>query len=180
MKKTSLKLFLFLIFFQTSYSQLVKFGIKAGLNYANTTGSEIKTEAITNYHAGLVAEVSISKSFAIQPELLYTTQGATYKTATKEFKNELGYISIPIILKINLSKSLLVELGPQAGFLLNEKEKFDVEKSSTFDIAANVGLGLKITENIFAQARYGMGLTETKTNSAIKNSVFQLSLGIFL
>lgn len=180
MKKTSLKLILFLIIFQTSYSQSVKCGIKAGLNYTNTTGTEIKTEAITNYHAGLVAELRLFKGFAIQPEVLYTTQGATYKTATKDFKNKLGYISIPVMLKVNLSKSLTFELGPQAGFLLSEKEKFDVEKSNTFDFTANAGLGLKITENIFAQARYGMGLTDTKTNSDIKNSVFQLSLGFFL
>ena len=175
-----IKLILLLVFFQISYSQSIKFGAKAGLNYTNTTGSEIKTEAITNFNAGLVAELSIAKGFAIQPELLYTTQGATYKTATKEFKNKLGYITIPILLKINLSKAILLELGPQAGFLLSEKEKFDVEKSNTYDFTANVGLGLKITENIFAQARYGMGLTETKTNSDIKNSVFQLSLGFFL
>ena len=92
MKNRHLKLLLLLIIFQTSYSQSVKFGIKAGLNYANTTGSQIKTDAITSYHVGLVTEVRIGKSFAIQPELLYTTQGTPYKTATKEFKNELGYI----------------------------------------------------------------------------------------
>lgn len=178
MKK--INVILLLVLFQISYSQSIKFGLKAGINYANATGSEIKTKAITNYHAGFVAVASLTKGIAIQPELLYSTQGATYKTATKDFKNKLGYITIPILLKINLSKSVLLELGPQAGFLLSEKNKFDANKSNTFDFTANVGLGLKITENVFAQARYGLGLTETKTNSDIKNSVFQLSLGFFL
>ena len=68
MKKLNIILILFLVMLQTSYSQSIKFGVKAGLNYANTTGSEIKTEAITNYHAGLVAEISVLKGFAIQPE----------------------------------------------------------------------------------------------------------------
>jgi hypothetical protein len=163
-----------------SHSQSLKFGIKAGLNYANTTGSEIKTDAITNYHAGLVAKISFTKSFAIQPELLYSTQGATYKTATKDFENKLGYITIPLMLQVNLSNSLMLELGPQAGFLLSEKNKFDVNDSKTFDFTGNIGLGLKITESLFAQARYGYGLTDIKADAKLRNSVFQLSVGILL
>lgn len=173
-----LKIYLLLFFSTFIQAQSIKFGIKAGLNYANVTGSEIKTNAITNYHAGLVAEINLTKGLAFQPELLYSTQGATYKTATEDFKNELGYITIPIMLKINLSNSLMLELGPQAGFLLSEKEKFNANKSNTFDFTANAGLGLKITENLFAQARYGLGLTEVRSDSKIKNSVLQLSLGI--
>ena len=168
---------LFLVMLQTSYSQSIKFGIKAGLNYANTTGSEIKTEAITNYHAGLVAEISVVKGFAFQPELIYSTQGSTYKTVGQDVRNELGYITIPVMLKINLSNNITLELGPQAGFLLSEKNKFDVEETDTFDFTANTGLGLKITKSLFAQARYGLGLTEIKPDSKIKNSVVQLSLG---
>jgi hypothetical protein len=45
-------------------AQLVKFGIKGGLNYANQNGSDITvnstnydSEAITSYHVGLLAEV---------------------------------------------------------------------------------------------------------------------------
>ena len=163
-----------------SHSQSLKLGVKAGLNYANTSGSNIKTEAITNYHAGLVAKVSFAKSFAIQPELIYSTQGATYKTATKDFENKLGYITIPVMLQINISNSLMLELGPQAGFLLSEKNKFDANDSKTFDFTANAGLGLKLTESLFAQARYGYGLTDIKADPKFRNSVFQLSVGILL
>ena len=177
MKKLNVVMILFLMMFQTSYSQSVKFGVKAGLNYANTTGSEIKTDAITNYHAGLIAEISLVEGFAIQPELIYSTQGSTYKTVDKDIMNELGYITIPVLLKINLSDNISLELGPQAGFLLIEKNKFDPEKTETFDFTANAGLGLKITKSLFAQARYGLGLTEIKPDSKIKNSVFQVSLG---
>jgi opacity protein-like surface antigen len=178
MKKSSILVGILLVFTQVSFSQSVKFGIKAGLNYANVTGSEIKTEAITSYHAGLVSEIKLTDGIAIQPELLYSTQGATYKNAIEDFKNELGYITIPILLKINLYENLSLEIGPQAGFLLSEKNKFVTNKSNTFDFAANAGLGLKVTDSLFLQARYGLGLTEIKTDSDIKNSVVQLSLGI--
>ena len=96
----------------------------------------------------------------------------------QDVKNELGYITIPVMLKFNLSDNITLELGPQAGFLLSEKNEFDVEKTDTFDFTANAGLGLKITKSLFAQARYGLGLTEIKSDSKIKNSVFQLSLGL--
>jgi hypothetical protein len=56
-------------------AQLVKFGIKGGLNYANQNGSDITvnstnydSEAITSYHVGLLAEVKLTDGFAIQPD----------------------------------------------------------------------------------------------------------------
>jgi opacity protein-like surface antigen len=178
MKKIAQIFVLIIAFTQFTKAQSLKLGIKAGLNYANVTGSEIKTDAITNYHAGLVARINITKGLSFQPELIYSTQGATYKNAIEDIKNELGYLTIPAMLQIGLSDSLLLELGPQAGFLLSEKNKFDTNNANTFDFSVNAGLGLKITDNLFAQARYGLGLTEIKTNSNIKNSVVQVSLGI--
>ncbi|MCA0349483.1 MAG: PorT family protein [Bacteroidetes bacterium] len=63
-------------------------------------------------------------------------------------------ITIPIMLKVNFSKNLTLELGPQAGFLLSQKNKFNPNDSITFDIAANIGLGYKVSKKLFAQARY--------------------------
>ncbi|HTG66005.1 MAG TPA: porin family protein [Flavobacterium sp.] len=166
----------------TLQAQSIRFGVKAGANFANQNGDtppafESK-ESITSYHAGLVAEVKLLDGFAIQPELLYSTQGATYKNAVEEFKNELGYLSIPVVAKIGLSKSLNLELGPQASFLLSEKDNVDLEDSKTFEFGVVGGLGLNITKNLFVQARYGLGLTEASKDADIKNSTIQLSAGI--
>lgn len=178
MKKIIQSCLIILFFVQMSYAQSVQFGIKAGANYANVTGSKINTNAIVNYHAGIVAKIGLTKGLSFQPELLYTTQGASYESALADYKNELGYIVIPAMLQIHLSKSITLDMGPQVGFLLNEKNIFDVQKSNTFDASANAGLGLKITNSIFAQARYCVGLTKLQPNSDIKNNVVQLSLGI--
>lgn len=185
MKKSVFSLLFLTILSFTIQAQSIKLGIKGGINYANQTGSDItitaqnyKTEAITNYHIGLVAEIKLLESFAIQPELLYSTKGATYKYAVTEFKNELGYIAIPVLLKIGLSKSLSLEFGPQAGFLLSEKNNVDFKDPETFEFSAVGGLGLKVTKNLFLQARYGLGLTNATKNAEIKNSVVQVSAGI--
>ncbi|WP_310381880.1 porin family protein [Flavobacterium sp.] len=170
---------IFLLALSTSvHAQLVKFGLKAGLNYANVTGATLQTDAITSYHAGLVTEIKLGETFALQPELVYSTQGATYKTALEDFKNELGYLSIPVMVKIYLGKTVSLELGPQASFLLSEKKEFDIENSNTFDFAATGGLGFKISKNIFIQGRYVLGLTEISKNADAKNAVVQVSAGI--
>lgn len=178
MRKIILVPILFLALSVNVQAQLLKLGLKAGLNYANVTGSEIQTAAITSYHAGLVAEIKLGETFALQPELLYSTQGATYNTVLGDIENELGYLSIPVMAKIYLSKSFSLELGPQASFLLSEKNEFDVEDSNTFDFAAAGGLGFKITKNIFIQGRYVLGLTEISKNADAKNAVAQISAGI--
>lgn len=186
MKKKILFAVAFIATLSTIEAQSVKLGIKAGINYANQNGTDItlnltnynSTDAITSYHAGLVAEIKIFEGLAIQPELLYSTQGATYKNAVTEFKNELGYISLPLIAKIYLSKSLSLELGPQASFLLSERNKFDYKESETFEFAAVGGLGLNITKNLFLQARYGLGLTEASKDAQTKNSTLQISAGL--
>lgn len=185
MKKTILFTVLLVAISMNMQAQLVKFGIKAGVNYANQTGSNItvnstnyQTDAITSYHAGLIAEIKLVNSFSVQPELLYSTQGATYKNATEEFRNELGYLSIPVLAKINLNKLVSLELGPQASFLLSERNNFNVKDANTFDFAVVGGLGLNITKNLFIQGRYGLGLTDASQDAQVKNSVVQISAGI--
>lgn len=185
MKKTILFTVLLVAISINMQAQLVKFGIKGGVNYANQNGSNItvngdnyQTDAITSYHAGLIAEIKLIDSFSIQPELLYSTQGASYKNATEEFRNELGYLSIPVLAKINLNKFVSLELGPQASFLLSERNNFDVKDANTFDFAVVGGLGLNITKNLFIQGRYGLGLTDASKDAQVKNSVVQVSAGI--
>lgn len=178
MKKTILLTAFLFVLTINAQAQLLQIGAKAGLNYANFSGTEIQTDAITSYHAGLVAEIKLLDQLAIQPELMYTTQGATYKTALGDFENELGYIAIPVLAKIYLSKSFSLELGPQASFLLSEKNDFDLNDANTFEFAVAGGLGFKITKNIFVQGRYVLGLTEVSSNADAKNSVLQLSAGL--
>jgi opacity protein-like surface antigen len=178
MKKTLLISALFLAMSISTQAQLLNFGIKGGLNYANLTGSTTKTDAITSYHVGVLAEINLSEKFSIQPELLYSTQGATYKTILGDIDNELGYLSIPVMAKIHLNKMISLELGPQASFLLSEKDEFDIHNQNTFDFAAAGGLGFKITKSIFVQARYVLGLTEVSKDADTKNSVVQVSAGL--
>ena len=58
---------------------MLKFGVKGGVNFANYTGGDISGvdfKTITSYHMGAVMELKVFENFAIQPELLYSTQGS--------------------------------------------------------------------------------------------------------
>jgi hypothetical protein len=185
MKKNLITICIILITTLSTQAQIIKLGIKAGINYANQTGSvknvNYKSEAITNYHFGLVAELPLGESFAFQPEVMYSTVGANYKAAgvLADINNELGYITIPVLAKINLSKTFSLDLGPQASFLVSNKDNVLLDDPKSFDFGAAAGLGIKVTKSIFLQGRYVVGLSEASTNADIKNSVVQVSAGFF-
>lgn len=157
-------------------AQIAKFGVKAGLNYANLNGSDLKTTPIASYHGGFLVNLKVTEGFSLQPEVIYTTQGASYKNLTQEVKAQLGYVALPIIAKIGLSESLSIELGPQFAWLASKNVDFATDVN-TLDFSAAGGLGLKLTDNIFLQGRYVLGLTELSKDANVKNAVGQLSVG---
>jgi hypothetical protein len=184
MKKTILVAVVVFAMSNAAQAQLVKFGIKGGVNYANQNGSSITvnstnydTSAITSYHAGLIAELKLTDGFSIQPELLYSTQGATYKNAVDEFKNELGYLSIPVMARFHFNKTVSLDLGPQTSFLLSERKNVNFNDSESFEFGVAGGLTLNVTKHIFLQGRYLLGLTEASKEAKVKNSALQVSAG---
>ena len=80
--------------------------------------------------------------------------------------------------KINLNKTVSLELGPQASFLLSGKDQFVAKDPNTFDFSVAGGLSFKVTESIFISGRYALGLTEVDVEAKTKNSVVQVSAGI--
>lgn len=190
MKKNLITICVILIATLSSNAQIFKLGIKAGINYANQTGTDItinntnyKTEAISNYHIGLLAEVKLGDRFSLQPEVLYSTQGAKYNAigVANDFKNDIGYISIPVMAKINLNNTFSLEFGPQVSFLMSKKNDVSInsiKNQKDIDLGAGAGLGIRITKSLFLQGRYMVGLSEISPDAKVKNSVLQVSAGL--
>jgi hypothetical protein len=65
---------------------------------------------------GLSCRNKAGGQFLYTTWIIVFTQGATYKNAVEEFRNELGYLALPVMAKIYLNKSVSLELGPQASF----------------------------------------------------------------
>lgn len=162
----------------------IKLGIKGGLNVANLMGDVEDVAIRTSIHAGLVAEIIVNDKFSIQPELLYSGQGAS-KTSEGGGRIKLDYITLPVLAKFPIAKNLSLETGPQVGFLVSGKYKTNdsndkIEDVKTIDFGLNAGLNYELNNGVFFQARYNLGLTDTgyaEENNRASNTVIQFSIG---
>ncbi|SCY64600.1 porin family protein [Flavobacterium caeni] len=169
-------LFILLLCATTAQAQL-RFGIKAGANFADLDGITLDTKMRTGFHFGALLELDLPGPLAIQPELVYSSQGAKVNAAAFD-DIQYDYLTVPVALKLYLIPSVLnVELGPQFSFLVNDNNAFNPGDSSSFDFAALGGLGLDLGNHLFLQGRYVLGLTDASSNADVKNKVIQLSVG---
>ena len=175
------------IFFTASAQ--VQFGVKAGANFATLTGpgSEGSTTKV-DFHGGGFANIPLANSFFLQPELVYSRQGAKATSDGFVFNVNQSYLNIPVLTKYQHSSGLYGETGPQLGFLLAANVKGDGSsqdvKSSykSTDFSWAFGLGYMIPSiSAGIDARYNLGLSniaaEQVNGYSVKNSVFQI--GVF-
>ena len=160
MKKILLSAVAVIALSMTSQAQEVEFGAKAGLNIADL-GSDAETSGSrTGFHFGGVAEIKFSEKFSVQPELLYSMQGAKSDITGNEVETKLDYINLPIMAKYYVMEGLSVEAGPQVGFLMSAITDGNDVKDNTkgIDFGFNIGAGYELSNKIFFQARYNLGL----------------------
>lgn len=175
--------------------QQLKFGPKAGVNFANLSGVD-NTEMKIGFHVGAVAEIKFNEKFSIQPEVVYSAQGAK-NTTTVPVLGEVettwnnDYINIPILAKYYIVDGFSVEAGPQVGFLVKSEAKIESGNSSvkddtkddfkSTDFGLGFGLAYDLPVGMFVNARYNLGLSDIRNNTnsgdAIKNNVIQVGIG---
>jgi hypothetical protein len=134
---------------------------------------------------GVLAHIHLNKSFAVQPELVYSEQGTKFTVGNADFSYHLGYINLPVLLQLMTTSGIRFETGPQAGLLVGASAKSgghsdDIKggfKSGDFSWAFGVGY---ISPSKFGfDIRYNLGLSDITTTAStnVKNSVVQA--GIF-
>ncbi len=173
-------------------AQEVHFGVKAGVNFASFGGDDSDgLDGLTSFHVGAMADIELSEKFSVQPELVYSAQGAKYSSEGDEAKDKLDYLNVPVLAKFMVAKGFSIEAGPQVGFLLSAKEDYSSsEDSGTDDIkdylkgtdfSAAIGLGYKMETGLNFAVRYNLGLGNIadESDADLKNNVFQVSVGYF-
>ncbi len=166
----------------TVTAQDVKFGVKLGMNVSSTHESQVNSlDPKTGFVFGVTSEFSLTEKFSLQPELLFSQQGA--RASDDDFTLDLNYITMPIMVKYYVVDGFSIEAGPQFSFLVKDEvvdgsQVTDVTAES-FDLMANLGLGYQFKNGLFFQTRYNLGLIDTNIseNLNVKNGVFQMSLG---
>lgn len=164
------------------FSQSAQLGIKGGVNIADFNDEAGSTSSRTGFNAGILVHIHTKHpSLAIQPELVYSAQGAEFSSGTQK----LDYVNIPVLLQYLFGSGFRLETGPQLGVLaqaeFENNNGVKVKNKNNFestDVSWAFGLGYMAPGGFGVDARYNLGLTDvTKGNPDIKNRVWQF--GIF-
>ena len=163
-------------------AQKVNFGVKAGLNLS--TWSYDDASLRPGFHAGGFATVQFSRMFAVQPEVMYSMEGAAWEgkldafgfsLANAKVTSTVHKLNVPVMLQFTPISMLTIEAGPQFGFnlavshhiksniaVIGETERdVDVDKKNynTFEMGIAAGLKLNLTRNMAIGARYVYGIS---------------------
>lgn len=190
----------------TSQTQAqVKYGVKAGLNLSTIT--EENWTMTPGFHAGAYAQIKLMPMLSIQPEVMYSMQGANLTTTNSLLGQSLDTkttltsqnVIVPIMIQLTPIKMLTIEAGPQLGFNLgmsshtvvttegvvnteNETDyTFESDEYNMFDFGVAAGLRLNLSNNLNVYARYVVGMTGIFVdNDETKNQNLMFGVGFSL
>lgn len=179
----------------------MEFGILGGVNIFTFGGSDASgAKSRTSFFAGASLTVPLSSSFYVQPEALYSDEGASadlvVDTVTVHGAIKLAYLEVPVLLGVNLTPSartgLRIFAGPAVGLKLScsvaatiagltssQSCPSDFAKSTDFGVTGGAGLTMHMTKfNVNVDARYTLGLAKVLTGGDIKNQGFSIGAGL--
>jgi hypothetical protein len=172
---------------QTSKEKFINIGIKGGLNIYNIINdNNVSYNSKAGVHAGLIGHIHFTRQIALQPELVYSVQGAQYDIAGVNTKINLAYINVPLMVQYMFDNGFRLQAGPQIGFLANAKSKTnnsstDIKDSfKKVDAALGAGIGyVEPSSGLGIDARYNIGLTDISENTAFKSTNRGFQIGLF-
>ncbi len=180
-------------------------GIKGGLNLSTMSTDGNNDENLkAGFHVGVFNKIALSESFAIQPEVMYSSKGLkiSYEDAAfveGETKFTLHYIDVPVKLVFNLSRDFEFQFGPYVGYLMQAKitndgslagipiesdDEIDRDNFKSLDYGLTAGLGFDLDPLIIG-VNYNLGLSKVADGDVAKmllddakNNVIMLSAGL--
>lgn len=180
MKKTIVVFSALAISCATVKAQNVSFGIKAGIQQNNLSlkskqNGEWGREEISGvgFHVGGLADISLSKQFSVQPQLLFNSKSVVM---TSQSKLNLYAIDVPVNV-LYKTGGFFAGIGPNLSYGLSAKSKTDGQDATNlykkedaegggqesqfkrFEVGANATLGYKFNNGLLLSANYMQGLS---------------------
>ncbi|GAA4297402.1 porin family protein [Nibribacter koreensis] len=151
------------------FGENVNFGLKAGFNWTSINDEKrVEDSGVTprpGFHVGGLAHFHLSDNWAIQPELMYSKEGAKYESAKYTGKTDLNSVNLPILVQYMIGPGFRIETGPQFGLFTgtkfenadnDEKRKTDIQNGN---VSWAFGLGYLTNSGFGIDVRYNMGLS---------------------
>lgn len=148
------------------------FGLRAGLNVATIIPDSdtdlVDRGAKLGFVGGVFAEVPLTSAFAVQPEVLYTQKGVS-RDESGEPDIGVDYLEVPVLAKVALPVSPLLDLDVYAGPALAIKLGNDDEVSTVRYNSTNLGVavGVGVASGPFGvDARYTFSVADATEGEA--------------
>lgn len=154
----------------------ITFGVKGGVSLTNLDGDLGDTDGSTSFYVGGLVDFTISESFHVQPELLYSMEGAD----SDAIDLGISYLRIPIMAKYYVMEGLSLQAGPEIAFKIGTEEDALDEVTKSMDFGLGLGAGYELSNGLMFDARYNLGLQniyDGEGDFEIKNTGLQIGLG---
>jgi hypothetical protein len=163
----------------------VNIGIKGGVNVYNINNDDnTKYGQRTGYNFGLLGHIHFNSQFAVQPEIVFSTQGATIDNGNTKYN--LDYINVPVLFQYMFDNGFRLQAGPQVGFLISAKSKSNNDITdfkndfNPIDFGVSIGASYVVPSTGFGiDARYNLGLSNINKNSSVNSTNRGIQLGVF-
>ncbi|MFB2121602.1 porin family protein [Parapedobacter sp. 2B3] len=171
-------------------------GIRAGVNVA--TLSNINADFKTDFYAGGILSLHLGQRYTLQPELIYTRQGANNVTFVNEESGEPGgqenvtiqYLSLGVVNKFYFVDGFHALIGPSLDMKIGKnfpRIDFDDDDYGGVDLGISLGLGYTLPIGLTIEGRFKTGMLDAFNNDYFLglfddpdkislNRVFQLGL----
>lgn len=169
-------------------AQHVNFGVKGGLNaYTFSDADKTNYGARIGFHVGGLAHIHLADQFGLQPEVVFSTQGANFSGSSSTTHFRLNYINVPVLFQYMFNMGFRIQAGPQLGVLLSAKSEtngIDADIKNNFkpiDLGLAVGASyVHVPTGFGVDARVNLGLTQISDISTRANTWNRgLQIGVF-
>lgn len=159
-------------------------GLKGGLTVSNLNFDEVNDRNMRiGYHAGAFVNIPLGDAFAFQPEVNFTTKGATAEYNVLglfdgQYSFNMAYFDVPLMGVLRLGTAAEIHFGPYLGFLAGTslstegqfgdgEENLDRDDFKSIDYGLAAGLAFNF-DALQLGARYHYGLQSIADSDAAK------------
>lgn len=158
----------------------IKPGVKSGVNFSRLTNFD--SDFKTGFYLGGLLTIKFNKLYTLQPELLYSQQGATrtyhfevlnqynpdllfYSNSKTNYK--IDYLSLSAINKFYFGDGFHFAVGPSLDFKVNDNFQQDYWSKNPigFDFAIIGGVGYSFSNGLSFDARFKQGMIDIYGNN---------------
>ena len=165
----------------------VRGGVRIGLTTSQISGDNLSGFHQFGGYAGLYVTFPLTQNWKwmIQPELNFNMKGShTYfpkglQAGVQTYSLSLYYLEVPLLIRWNCYKGLILELGPSFNVKVFHQEKFDgdadphVQPFRWYEVAATAGVNYLFKEHYGIFFRFTSSIVPVRVPNNVTNHLIK-------